>query len=703
MPEVTAVAPGAAAALSTEQSPTESQAAVLLHLRAAGVSVLLELRPDRLPVVLHWGHDLGDLGPADVAAVRALAADRLLATIVPESEPGWPSRPGVLGSRSGRGWLTNFGSVRARLLSGVLLAYGNLVESGADTLIVQATDTEVGLDLDVAIQLTTTGLLRCRAGVTNRADEVYQLDSLNLFFPVGDGGVEWLDLGSPAAGRLAGRLPLVQADGSGSSLVGAATAGAGYRTGSVWLAHVAFSGARRLRLEQSATGIGYLGGGELLAPGEIRLPAGASYHTPWVCGVWGDGLDAAAARFHQQLRAGREQPARPHPIVFDASGPAFADHDQHALLKLAEYAAAVGAEAIVLDIGWCRRVGLDPYADSDSGGRSDRLDDLERFLARIRGFDLQPGLAIAPAVVAADSDIAAEHEEWLLASAPTPDGARLLDLAIRPAMIHVWERLTKLLDRHQITYLVWRSDPSSTPARGHQGEPTVHARTLATYRLLDALRERYPQLQLQVISVDLALAARVQSMAVPVSEGAVGSPAPLDLVPVELIASRLLDASEPGVSATSAAALTSAFFGQFGLALELPALPAAELRLLHRWLALYKELRDVLATGRLVRQDAGDHALQVSGIVAANAAEAVFAVAWRERPGGARTVRFAGLDASRRYRVSPVAGRQGDPYAPLPPWPYLDLGAKVLEHVGVLVPDAPRGSGLLLRVQALDD
>jgi alpha-galactosidase len=118
---------------------------------------------------------------------------------------------------------------------------------------------------------------------------------------------------------------------------------------------------------------------------------------------------------------------------------------------------------------------------------------------------------------------------------------------------------------------------------------------------------------------------------------------------------------------------------------------------------LYKELRDVLATGRLVRQDAGDHALQVSGIVAANAAEAVFAVAWRERPGGARTVRFAGLDASRRYRVSPVAGRQGDPYAPLPAWPYLDVGAKVLEHAGVLVPDAPRGSGLLLRVQALDD
>jgi alpha-galactosidase len=704
MPEVTAVAPGTAGAQPSDRSPSDSHAAVLLHQRAAGVSLLLELRPERLPVVLHWGRDLGDLGPADAAAVRALAAGRMLATIVPESQPGWPSRSGVLGSRSGRGWLTGFGSVRARLLSGALLSYGDLVETGPDTLIVQGSDPEAGLDLDLAIQLTQTGLIRCRAGVTNRGDEVYQLDSLDLFLPVGDAGTEWLDLGSSAAARLAGRLPLARADGSGTALVGVGAAGAGYRTGSVWLAHVAFSGAHRLRLERSATGIGYLGGGELLAPGEIRLAGGSSYHTPWVCGAWGDGLDAAAGRFHDQLRAGREQPVRPHPVVFDASGPAFADHDQHALLKLAEYAAAVGAEAIVLDVGWCTRLGLDPYADSDSGGHSDRLDDLERLLARLRRYDLQPGLAISPEVVAADSEIAAEHPEWLLASAPRPDGGRLLDLAIRPAMVHVWERLTKLLDRHQIGYLLWRCDPSSTPARGHHGEPTVHARTLATYRLLDALGERYPQLQIQAVSADLALATRVQSMTAAAPEEVVGAHAPLtDLLPVELIGSRLTDPVEPGASATSIPALTSAFFGQFGLALDLPGLPPAELRLLHRWLTMYKELRGVLATGRLVRQDAGDHALQVTGIVAADGTDAVFALAWGERPGGARTVRFAGLDLDRRYRVSPVAGRQGDPYAPLPTWPYLDLGGKALEHVGVLVPDAPRGSGLLLRVEALRD
>ena len=618
------VAPGASIRLS------DSPVTVLLHLRATGVSVLLELHADRLPVVLHWGRDLGELGPADAAAVRMLGVGRLLASIVPEAQSGWQSRAGIQGSRSGRGWLTGFNSVRSRLLSGTRLPYGDLVEVGSDTLIVQAADTETGLELDLAVQLTPAGLLRCRAGVTNRGDGVYQLDALDLFVPVGDARVEWLDIGDSTPSRLV-RLPAASGHRSGKSLLGVGESGAGYRTGSVWLAHVAFSGAQRLRFEHSTTGIGYIGGGELLAPGEVRLAAGASYHTPWLCWVWGDGLDEAAGRFHDHLRSGRSTAGVPHPIVFDASGAEFADLDQHALLKLAEFAAAVGAEVIVLDVSWCTKVGLDPYADSGSGGHSDRLDDLERLLSRLRGYGLEPGLGIEPELIAPDADIATEHPDWLLASPPRSDGGRLLDLAMVPTMGYVWERLTKLLDRHQVGYLVWRCDPPAVPARGHRGEPTVHARTLASYRLLDALAERYPQVQIQTVRADLALAGRVQSL----TGGSVdmaGSMSP-QLLPAELIGTRLTPAIEPVRSPASVSALSAAFLGQFGLALDLRNLSGAELRLLHGWLTLHKRLRGMLATGRLVRPDCCDPALQIRGIVAADKSEAVFAIGWRERPG----------------------------------------------------------------------
>ena len=38
-------------------------------LRAAGVSVLLDLTHGRLPSVRHWGADLGPLGDAELAAI----------------------------------------------------------------------------------------------------------------------------------------------------------------------------------------------------------------------------------------------------------------------------------------------------------------------------------------------------------------------------------------------------------------------------------------------------------------------------------------------------------------------------------------------------------------------------------------------------------------------------------------------------------
>ena len=61
-----------------QDEPIETSAAVPLaeaitgpavHLRAAGVSLVLVARDDALPSVLHWGHDLGDLDAEGLAAL----------------------------------------------------------------------------------------------------------------------------------------------------------------------------------------------------------------------------------------------------------------------------------------------------------------------------------------------------------------------------------------------------------------------------------------------------------------------------------------------------------------------------------------------------------------------------------------------------------------------------------------------------------
>ena len=56
-----------------------------LHLRSAGVSLLLDLTGDRLPRVVHWGADLGDLPDDEL--------DALLAVDVPPLSPGSTDAP----------------------------------------------------------------------------------------------------------------------------------------------------------------------------------------------------------------------------------------------------------------------------------------------------------------------------------------------------------------------------------------------------------------------------------------------------------------------------------------------------------------------------------------------------------------------------------------------------------------------------------
>jgi alpha-galactosidase len=58
-------------AAATVFSADHDAAAALLHMRAQGVSALMQLKPTGLPVILHWGADLGDLDGLSAEALLA--------------------------------------------------------------------------------------------------------------------------------------------------------------------------------------------------------------------------------------------------------------------------------------------------------------------------------------------------------------------------------------------------------------------------------------------------------------------------------------------------------------------------------------------------------------------------------------------------------------------------------------------------------
>src|SRR6478752_10388234 len=80
----------------------------LTHLRAGGVSLVLDTRGGGLPAVLHWGADLGALAPDQLeelaTATKAPVGDSGIdvperVSMLPTPAEGWVGTPGLIGSR----------------------------------------------------------------------------------------------------------------------------------------------------------------------------------------------------------------------------------------------------------------------------------------------------------------------------------------------------------------------------------------------------------------------------------------------------------------------------------------------------------------------------------------------------------------------------------------------------------------------------
>jgi alpha-galactosidase len=130
------------------------------------------------------------------------------------------------------------------------------------------------------------------------------------------------------------------------------------------------------------------------------------------------------------------------------------------------------------------------------------------------------------------------------------------------------------------------------------------------------------------------------------------------LLPPELVGSHVGPPTAHTTGRTHSTSFRSAtaLFGHFGIEWDLTTATAEELADLGRWVALYKRLRGLLHSGRVVRADHPDPAGLVHGVVAPDGSEAVFALVSVATsvfaPGG--RFRLPGLARTARYRVRPL-------------------------------------------------
>jgi alpha-galactosidase len=664
----------------------------VVHLSAAGVSLLLDVGGARLPAVLHWGASLGDIDGRDAAALATGAVEPVVPnaidvpvrlSVLPEPWTGWMGKPGLEGHRSGAGWSPHF-VASGGALDGAPIA-GGFVASGPGIVTVDAHDPDADLDVALSIELTPSGVVRLGAEVVNVGAGDYDVSALQLALPVPPIAREVLDFaGRWGKERIPQRRPLVvgieeregrrgRTGADAATLLTLGVPGFGFGSGEVWGVHVGFSGNHRHYAERLSSGVQVIGGGELLLPGEIRLAPGEGYRMPPLYAVYGDGLDDQARRLHALLRARPHHPGRPRPVTLNVWEAVYFDHDMPRLLDLAERAAGLGVERFVLDDGWFRG------RRDDTAGLGDWFVDetvwtggLRPLADRVRALGMEFGLWFEPEMVNPDSDLAREHPEWILSTGERlPVLARnqlVLDLAHPDAYAYLLERLSAVVSDSDVAYVKWDHNRDLVDAgTGRRRVAGVHRQTLAAYRLMDDLRARFPGLEIESCSsggsrVDLGILEHTDrvwvSDCIDPLERQDMNRWTTQLLPPELLGSHIAsgESHTTGRRHTLSFRAATALTAHLGVEWDLARATTEELAELGEWIAFHKAHRELFHTGDMVRVDTSDPTLRLSGTVSADRERAAFVLATVGRSEVSPRGRFVfrGLDESRRYAVVPV-------------------------------------------------
>jgi alpha-galactosidase len=705
----------------------------VVHMRAGEASLVLDARGPGLPVVLHWGADLGDLAAAawdgmPAAATPAVARGSLdqptPASLLCQHAQGWPGRAGLWGHRGGLDWSPSF-------------ALEGLDRRGDGQVTVRAADSVAGLGLRSQIELSPSGLLRLRHTVRNQGDGSYLVNELSAALPLPAQAAELLDLsGRWCRERHPQRHPLelggwVRENRRGrtghDATIGllAGTPGFGFRHGEVWAVHVGWSGNHVSYAERWPSGQAVLGGGELLFPGEVDLAPGEEYATPWLYAAYSSrGLDGIAAAFHGFLRARPNHPGpdRPRPVVLNTWEAVYFDQDPDRLKALAEDAAAIGVERFVLDDGWFR------HRRDDTAGLGDWYVDetvwpqgLTPLVSHVRSLGMQFGLWVEPEMVDPDSDLYRAHPDWILSvGGRQPLGRRhqqVLDLANPAVYAYLRSRLDALLSEYEIGYLKWDHNRDLVDA-GHRGRPGVRTQTLAVYRLLDELRAAHPGVEIESCSsggarVDLGILERTDRVWASDCNDALERQTIQQwtglFLPPELIGAHVgpPQAHTTGRVQQLSFRAATALFGHAGIEWDIATASPEEHAALASWIGFYKQQRRLLHTGEVVHADHPDPAAVLHGVVARDRSEALYAYVQlaTSRFEVPLPARLPGLDPDRTYRVRPVHPA-GPPLAvQLTPPPWYAAGEAVLPGgvlgaVGLTMPALGPEQALLLQVIA---
>ena len=246
---------------------------------------------------------------------------------------------------------------------------------------------------------------------------------------------------------------------------------------------------------------------------EHVLEPGSTFSAPGVAiGVVVGDVDDASRAMHRYIRA-RVRPRRRSenvlPVIFEGWNTTWGRGvSAERLVREAPLVADVGVELFIVTAGWytdvegtfgfiSREGDWRPWPPSFPNG-------LEEVAGAVRSVGMRFGLWWEPEAVSADSELFAEHPDWVYqfeprGPQPTRQGQLVLNLGRDDVYAHVRDQIFDLVDRYRLDYfrtdlnqsLRQLGDPSG---RSGPGRDLAWRHVARYYRLLDEVRAAYPDL-----------------------------------------------------------------------------------------------------------------------------------------------------------------------------------------------------------------
>jgi alpha-galactosidase len=436
--------------------------------------------------------------------------------------------------------------------------------------------------------------------------------------------------------------------------------------GATYGAQLAWSGNYAQSIEWIDDGRYHWQMGEWLAPGEIRLAAGESMETPHMLATCAPDANGVAQNFHAAIRKRVPWPGgkmKPRSVHLNSWEGFYFNHDEAALMELADAAAAIGIERFVLDDGWFRGRNDDTSSLGDWWADAVKYPNgLKPLAVHVTALGMEFGLWVEPEMVNPNSELYRAHPDWVLAVPGRPGitarNQLVLDMTRADVGEYLFDRISALLEDLPISYLKWDHNRDLTTAGVR---PLYRRQVQATYALMDRILADYPHIEIEACAggggrIDAGVIAHSHRFWTSDNIDAVSRLSIqrgfLQFMPPELMGAHV------GASRSHATGRKQpmdfrggvALPGHFGVELDLRKLDDSDRERLAHWIANYKAHRDRLHHGKVWLGEAGDGLLWQAHGTVDDLLLILYRIApqsWRHAP----AVRLPMVDLARRYQI----------------------------------------------------